>query len=404
MAYLFGMQIMRVGRSRIRAINSANPDAPYVFVAFVMAAIGVTAIADPPPASDYRTPDGLLTAFVVAGAGLISVVRRWALPALIALFGLLLTQLALNYEVENVAFLISLVMVFLAASRVRTTLVPAVAALPAILLVALFVADEIEVSDLFVNVFIYGVAVVGGVLVKSRLNRIQQVETYAAELSDQRDTAALDAVRGERARIARELHDVVGHTLNLIVIQAGAAQRVKATNPSAAFDALKTIESTGRHALGDMDRMLGILRDDESNSISAELGPRPGLSRLASMLDEARAAGLNVQLNIVGTERKLPASIDLTAFRIVQESMTNVIKHAPGATVLVAIEFGAKSLIIEIKNSPPARLTLAGRAGGGRGIPGMKERVDLFGGTMLAEESADGGFLVRVSLPIDEES
>ena len=176
-------------------------------------------------------------------------------------------------------------MVFLAASRVRTRLAPAVVALPVVLLVGLLATDEIELSDLFVNTFIYGAAAVGGVLVKARLRRIQQVEIYAAELSDQQDAAALDAVRDERARIARELHDVVGHTLNLIVVQAGAAQRVKATNPSVAFDALKTIESTGRHALGDMDRMLGILREDESLAIRADLGPRPGLARLNSMLE-----------------------------------------------------------------------------------------------------------------------
>ena len=388
---------------RARRIVLGNPDAVFTAIAITLTIAAVATIPSGGAEAGLKEPDGLSTALVVVQTAVIAFLRRWPIAVITILVGALISEAALGYELGDAAFLASLVVVFGVGSLTSGARAAYGAATTVVVLVTLFMLEGggiTSLGDLLINVAIFLVAFAGGMVVRSRVARVAQVESFAAELSLERDRAAAAAVADERARIARELHDAVGHTLNLIVVQAGAAKRVRESNPAVAFEALNSIENTGRQALADMDRMLGILRDHPDASGEGGLGPRPGLARLEPMLDEARAAGLSVDLTVTGEARKLPVSIDLTAYRIVQESITNAIKHAPGATATVRIDYAPGSLGLDIQNGPP-RSRPAGAVSGRRGLPGMQERVALFGGSLKHGPTPDGGFRVQVSLPID---
>ena len=398
------MHALQLTWDRLRAVNAASPDLIYTLAAVALTIVAVATIPDPDPGSGFKEPDGIATALVVMQTAVIAFLRRWPLAVLITLVATLITEAAIGYEIGDVAFLSSLVIVFVVASRITGLKAVLGAGLTIGVITALFFLEGggVEsVVDLVVSFAIFATAWAGGVFVRNRVVRIAQVESYAAELSLQREAAAQEAAADERARIARELHDAVGHTLNLIVVQAGAAQRVRESNPAAAYDALRSIENTGRQALTDMDRMLGILREQSYGQAATDLGPRPGLSLLEPMLNEARTAGLKVTLEVTGEARKLPVSMDLTAYRIIQEAITNVIKHAPGADVAVKIEHAPRMLKLEVRNGPPRDGAARAKSGGGRGLPGMKERVALFGGSIQSAAVPGGGFLLQVSLPVD---
>ncbi|NQW20332.1 MAG: hypothetical protein HQ477_06365 [Chloroflexi bacterium] len=237
---------------------------------------------------------------------------------------------------------------------------------------------------------------------RSRRGRLEVAELTVAELSEDQERAARDAVRGERSRIARELHDVLGHTLNLVVIQAGAAQRVYESSPEKAMEAVKSIESTSRQALSDVDRMLGILRDpDESENPAPSLEATPSLSRINGLVTELNSTGQPIKLKISGDVSNLIPSTDLTAYRVAQEALTNVMTHAAGSNAQVEIDYGANQLTVTITNDSSGTDTLAGRKSGGRGIIGMRERTSLFGGDFKAGATDDGGWRVSATFPIN---
>ncbi|MDX6570807.1 MAG: hypothetical protein QOH15_3385 [Gaiellales bacterium] len=213
-----------------------------------------------------------------------------------------------------------------------------------------------------------------------------------AELAErERDVAAREAVVEERARIARELHDVIAHNVSMIVVQAGAERRVVAEGSTR--EVLVTVEQIGRSALTEMRRLVGMLRSDADDS----LAPQPGLGDLATLVGQVREAGLPVELSVKGERRELPAGIELSAYRIVQEALTNALKHAGGAHAEVHVRYGHDSLELEIVDNGTAH---ASAAGGGHGLVGMRERVALYGGRIDAGRRASGGFAVHVLLPI----
>ena len=393
------------GWTRLRDYVTANPDLSYMALAVMLTIVGVGTMPHTASNVAYKDPGALATALVVVETIVIAFLRRWPMGVLFALFGTLIASAWLRYEIGNVVFLGALVVVFVVTYRSSRTQAFAALFLTIASILALHIIDAgpgIDIGQLAFNLAAFGGTWAGGMLVRTRVAQIAQVQSYAERLSKQRDIAAQEAVADERARIARELHDAVGHTLNLIVVQAGAAKRVRESNPKAAFDALDSIENTGRQALADMDRMLGILKESERAAGAAGLGPRPGLARLKAMLDEAGTAGLKVSLETTGTERKLPVSIDLTAYRIVQEAITNVMKHAPGADTTVRLDYAPRALGLEIQNGPSRLSASKGIPSGGRGLPGMEERVALFGGSMKYGPMPGGGFRVQVSLPVEE--
>ena len=239
-----------------------------------------------------------------------------------------------------------------------------------------------------------------GIYARSRRAYTDVVEERAGLLEREREVRAREAVADERARIARELHDIVGHALNLIVIQSGGAQRVFESKPEMVRDTLASIESTGRHAMTDMERMLGMLRATEVTDQA--LSSQPGLSAVEGLAASVSHAGLPVEVTVEGPPVELPASVDLSAYRIIQEALTNALKHAGPAHAGVNIRYGPDCLELEIVDDGQGASGDRGddHLGGGRGLIGMKERVSLFGGELDAGPRLEGGFRVHARLPL----
>jgi signal transduction histidine kinase len=210
----------------------------------------------------------------------------------------------------------------------------------------------------------------------------------------ERDVAAREAVVAERARIARELHDAIAHNVSMMVVQAGAERRVLDEEQSSTREVLETVEEIGRGALTEMRRLVGMLRSDENDP----LAPQPGLNDLPLLVTQVREAGLPVELSIEGERRELPVGLELSAFRIVQEALTNALKHAGDAHATVRVRYGTDSLELEIVDDGAG--SEARVDGGGHGLVGMRERVALYGGRFEANRRAAGGFTVRALLPI----
>jgi signal transduction histidine kinase len=203
------------------------------------------------------------------------------------------------------------------------------------------------------------------------------------------------AVAEERARIARELHDVVAHGISVIAVQADAAEAALRVDPERAAEPLRTIRGSATDALAEMRRMLGLLRAADEGS---EHEPQPGLAQLPALLEHARAAGVPVEVALDGEPQTLPPSLDLTAYRIVQEALTNVRKHAPGARTVVSVAWGTADLRLAVRDDGP------GPNGheGGHGLIGMRERARVHGGRVHAGPAPGGGFEVVAALPLTE--
>jgi len=204
-------------------------------------------------------------------------------------------------------------------------------------------------------------------------------------------------VAEERQRIARELHDVVAHAISVIVVQARGGRRLLDTEPAEARGAFDTIEGTGQQVLGEMRRLLGLLRESEDQ---LALAPQPSLVRIDDLVEQVRDAGLPVELAIEGEPTELPPGIDLSAYRIVQEALTNALKHAGPATARVTLRYGEDSLELEIADDGSG--SAAGN-GGGHGLVGIKERVAMLGGEVEAGGRVAGGYTVRARLPYASE-
>jgi signal transduction histidine kinase len=249
-----------------------------------------------------------------------------------------------------------------------------------------------------------------GEYVRTRRAYTAEVEALAERLERARAVEARQAVWQERVRLARELHDVIGHTVNVMVIQAGAGRRTLASDRGQAERAFQTIESTGRAALDELDRLLGILRTADEEP---DLPPQPGLEQLGALAGRFQDAGLPVEITVEGDEVPLPRSLDQSAYRIIQEALTNALRHAGGATARVAVRYGQDRLELEVVDDGRGAAgngseSAVGRQStdsdrlrrSGRGLIGIRERVALFGGDLEAGPRAAGGFAVRCRLPL----
>jgi signal transduction histidine kinase len=236
-----------------------------------------------------------------------------------------------------------------------------------------------------------------GEYVRTRRAYTAQVEALAERLDHARELEARQAAWQERARLARELHDLIGHTVNIMVIQAGAGRRTLASDPGTAERAFRTIESTGRTALDELDRLLGILRtaDDE-----ADLPPQPGLDQIRSLAGRFEDSGLPVEITVDGDEVALPRSLDQSAYRIIQEALTNALRYAGGATAHVAVRYRGDRLELEVADDGREDRRPPDHPGGGRGLVGIRERVALFDGELVAGPRPGGGFVVRCRFPL----
>jgi signal transduction histidine kinase len=219
-------------------------------------------------------------------------------------------------------------------------------------------------------------------------------EGRAAQAERERDAATSVAVAEERARIARELHDIVAHSVSVMVLQVGAVRHrlPDALAPDRA--ALQDVEQAGRTALTEMRRLLGAMRQDGE---AVDLAPQPGLDRVQSLLDEVRRAGLPVELHIEGEPRLLPPGIDLSAYRIVQEGLTNALKHARAGQADVTLRYAPDEVQIVVRDDGSGA---PGNDGPGYGLAGVRERVKIYGGEMSAGSVNGGGFVLQTRLPL----
>ena len=229
---------------------------------------------------------------------------------------------------------------------------------------------------------------------RRRRQKVANLESRADRLEREREQEAQLAVSEERARIARELHDIVAHGVSVIVAQARAGPHL-VDDPARATRAFQAIESSGREALTELRRLLGILRSDDEQ---LAIGPQPGLSSLRSLVEQVCASGLPVALKIEGAPVRLPAGIDLAAYRIVQEALTNVVKHSAATQAEVSIRYQPREL--ELAVSDNGRGADAGSNGNGHGVIGMRERVALYGGSLDGGPREGGGYSIRARLPL----
>jgi signal transduction histidine kinase len=229
-------------------------------------------------------------------------------------------------------------------------------------------------------------------IVRERDARAEELAARAELLEREQEIRIREAAELERATIARELHDVVAHRVSVMVVQAGAERSVLDPGETSTVETLRTIEATGREALVELRRLLGVLRSGEPQS----LAPQPTLGDVDALVAQIRDAGVEVDLTLDGEPRALAPGVELSAFRIVQEGLTNILKHAAGAHAYVTLRFGAEELEIEVRDDGgPAT---ASGPGTGHGLLGITERVALHGGRLIAGPSADG-FSVRAWLP-----
>lgn len=254
-------------------------------------------------------------------------------------------------------------------------------------------------ENAFFVLLITGATWVSGMAVRTSRARSATLADLAAQLEQERDANARLAVAAERGRIARELHDVVAHGISVIAVQAGAGRHALGNDSQRAHAAFAAIEDTARQALVEMRRMLGLLREGAAPATSA---PLPGLSDFDDLIERARADNLAVDVGVEGNPRSLPPGVDLAAYRILQEALTNVRKHAPETRAEVRIRYATGDLEIDVRNDGAlGPLSPGDESGGGHGLIGMRERVALYGGTLEAGPLADGGFRVRARVPLD---
>ena len=249
-------------------------------------------------------------------------------------------------------------------------------------------------GELIFTPLLFAIGWLAGFAMRERAEQAEAAEERALHAEREREATARIAVAEERARIARELHDIVAHSVSVMVLQVGAVRHgLAATLPEQA-DALEGVERTGRAALTEMRRLLGAMRRDGDE---LALAPQPGIGNLGELLEQVGRAGLPAQLEVRGDPYPLPSALDLSAYRIVQEGLTNALKHARASQVGVTLGYRADELYIEIRDDGDGA---APDDGHGHGLVGVRERVKIYGGVMTAQNAGDGGFVLSTRLPL----
>ena len=367
-----------------------------VAIAAVVEFITVAGTVFAPP-NRGRPIDALAVVLLVIAAGAVAFTQRWPVQSLSASLLCTAAYYALGYHTDSSFFIGLLVTGYragTAGARVR-------AAAFMLLTVALFAAASrlgrpVDTSSaLWMSVVVVGGQLAGQAAAEwqARINR---------QTEHAREEEALRRIAEERLRIARELHDVVSHSIAMINVQAGVAVHVMDERPDEARTALLAIKTASRDALRDLRGILGLLRQsDEPESRS----PAAGLDEVPSLVENVRRAGVEVTLHIDTGKASLPTSIDLAAYRVIQEGLTNVVRHAPGALAKVAVRRAPDALIIDVENDgrTPVAVAADGRQGAGHGLAGMRERIRAAGGSLDAGRRPEGGFALHATLPLETE-
>ena len=260
--------------------------------------------------------------------------------------------------------------------------------------------DQVRLVDAAPNLALLATIWVVGSEIRTRRSNMVALEERAVLLEREREEEAHRAVTDERSRIARELHDVVAHHVSVMVVQAGAARRVLDGQAAQVREALASVEATGKQALVEMRHLLGVLRADDDASDARE--PQPGIGKLEALLASVRTTGLPVDLAVEGEPRGLPSGVDVSAYRVVQEALTNALKHAGPARAHVLVRYADTGVEVQVNDDGrgiASDLEGGNATGSGQGLVGMRERVALFGGELQAGPRSGGGFAVTARFP-----
>ena len=341
----------------------------------------------------------LLGAFALGGVG-IALRRITPLLAFVlcSLSIQLVTRMAPGFDNDSAALVITFFVMLYSLGRHTAGLERWLGLGGVVVFAVLFALDDatsgLDTGDVAFAVVFVGAPWLAGVTLRIRHDREHTWRTRNAALRAEQEEREKRAIAAERARIARELHDVVSHAIAVTVLQARGARRMLGTAERSVRRALDAIDHTNTQALSDMRRLLALLRDTEDNPVDA---PQPTLDQLPTLVDQVRGSGLPVELRVEGTPEEVPPGVELSAYRIVQEALTNVIKHAgPGASAEVDLRYGDEALELSVVDdgrgaSPQTRV--------GHGLVGIRERVAVVGGRVETLPRDEGGFAVRVRLP-----
>jgi signal transduction histidine kinase len=361
-----------------------HPLATDVLLALIVLAISATG------AVARERPESLL--FTVALVAPLVWRRRAPLPVFLTIAGVALAQWLADIRLlADIALLVAIYTVAVHESRRRLALAAAVLETGIVLATLRWTLG----SGAPVFVFLTGMATAAAVLgvnVRTRRAYLASLEERAAQLERERDQQGRLAAAAERARIAREMHDVVAHNLSVMVALADGAGFMAGSDPARSADAIEQVSRTGRHALREMRLLLGVLRDDEA----AALAPQPGLADLDALLEQVRAAGLRVTLETSGTPVALGSGAELTVYRLVQEALTNTLKHAgANAQATVRLRYDGDGIDVEVADDGRGGSRVAA---GGQGLSGMRERAAVYGGDIEVGPAPAGGWRVRTRL------
>jgi signal transduction histidine kinase len=364
-------------------------------------AVGLTVVAVLETASGNRDPGSLggaiLTDLLLTLP--LAVRRRWPLAVLAWSMTVMIAQAVLDVPNGIGVFFGALVPVYTVAAhrRLGPALVALVVPIPAFALAQWAQGRNPWWEDLeFIGGFIVAFWTVGRV-VWSRRRYVDRLEAQTEELRQARDAAAGAAIAEERARIARDMHDVVAHGVSVMVVHAEAAEALL-DEPDRAAESLRAIQRSGRAALADLRRIVGVLRADEDG---ASLVPAPGLGDADQLVARLADAGLTVALEVRGHPRQLPDGVELAAYRVLQEALTNALRHAGRTRATATVAYGGTDVTVEVYDEGPARGHVPPPATGGHGLAGARERLALYGGELLAGPSG-AGFRVRARIPVGD--
>jgi signal transduction histidine kinase len=382
---------------RFRDLNPGVLDA-WIGTAFTVFGL-VGLFSESGPAGAYRTPDAVAVLLALL-ASLPYFARRRAPVTVLALNIVAICALGLIGYPFNVQAQMVLVGIYTVGShsekRARAVGIVAVAA--GLLAAAVFGFPNSTGADLVLTGAIYTGAYLSGSTVRNRRLYFGELEARAAELERERDAEAKRAVADERLHIAQELHDVVAHSMGVIAVQAGVGAHVIDQDPTEAKRSLEAIADTSRSTLREIRRILGVLRNDGA----AGYQPAPGLADLDRLVGDFEDAGLPVTVAVQGAPDGLPPGVDLTAYRIVQEALTNALKHAGPARASVTVHYQPGEVRLSVTDD--GRGVNGTTSDGGHGLLGMRERVGVYGGSLEAGPKTGGGFRVAAALPYGDDA
>lgn len=384
-------------RRRLRMLDPRIMDPVIAVATLALALLGTTSTT-----VDATHPTSLnLLAYVLTVIGFGSLAVRTRAPLLTMALSLTSAALysAIGYP-ENGLPIAAMIALYTVAARTPRKQSLIAAGIVVVVLVWLTVigAQGLDAAGMVTNLAVFGIAYASGRYVQVRRAYTEQLELRAAEADESRRRDAERAVAEERLRIARELHDVVAHAMSVVAVQSGIAAHVLDQQPDEARTMLDTINTTSREALDEMRRLLGVLRA-EGDGPAADLAPAPSLGDLGSLVSSLEGTGITVKVTVEGDPVALPSGLDLAAFRITQEALTNVVKHAGPARAEVRIRYGSDDIEIEITDDGRGAGSELGSIGGGHGLVGMRERVELYGGSLSTGPRPGSGYRVTARLP-----